>query len=224
MENMPPPSDTVIKIDRSCLNQVHDELDTESSFKYWNMQFFISACVMILLFSVQVYYGLPDGKEVDMTNFTYRFSNYREWWNPFGILIWMFLHGWLSHLLSNLIFLYPFTLITSSVLKHSIFISVIMITGLIAGEASNILNDIPSLWASWWIFWIFWFLTPYFLYNKKNLSSNVQDFPWVFLFMAVYMVWQGISDLYIDNIAHIVWFISGICYGFVYFRYYHQTK
>jgi membrane associated rhomboid family serine protease len=63
-----------------------------------------------------------------MNNFTYRFSNYQESGNTYGIFTGMFLHGNFWHLFSNLIFLYPFTLITSSVVKNYIFGGVILIT------------------------------------------------------------------------------------------------
>jgi membrane associated rhomboid family serine protease len=59
---------------------------------------------------------------------------------------------------------------------------------MIAGNMSYILNDVPSVGASGWIFGIFGFLTPYYLYHRHTLSSNVQDLPWVFLFLAVYTI------------------------------------
>jgi membrane associated rhomboid family serine protease len=36
--------------------------------------------------------------------------------------------------------------------------------------------------------------------------------------MAVYIVWNSLGDPMIDNVAHIVGFISGISYGFIYFK------
>lgn len=220
MENTQSTSDEIIKIDTSCLNGVNNEVDAESTFQYFNTHFIIPLVLLVIVFLVQLYFWLPDWESHDLSNFTYRFSNYWDWWNHYGVFTSMFLHGWFWHLFSNLIFLYPFTLITSSILKSHIYVSIILITGIIAGESSYIFNDMPSLWASGWIFGIFGFLTPYYLYNKNKLSSNVQDIPWVFLFMSLYMIYQGLLDPNIDNVAHIVWFISGILYGFIYFRYY----
>ena len=67
----------VIKIDQSCLNEVHIEKDMEASFKYFNIQFFSLAIVLIGVFFVQAYYGFPEGETIDMANFTYKYSNYQ---------------------------------------------------------------------------------------------------------------------------------------------------
>lgn len=216
------PNEDVIKIDWSCLNNVHIEKDMEASFRYMNIHFISIFVVLVIVFCFQLYYWLPEWEDIDITNFTYKYSNYREWWSDFGVFTAMFLHGSFGHLLSNLLFLYPFTLITSSVLRYKIYLSVIFVTWIFAWEISYILNDLPSIGASWWIFWLFWFLVPYYFYNKSKLSTNVQDIPWAILFMSVYIIWQWITDPYVDNVAHITGFISWIFYGFIYFKFYFE--
>ncbi len=217
------PSSEVIKIDASCLKEVKIEKDMEWSFLYLNSHFLILAFILVFVFAIQIYQGLPAGDTIDMENFTYNYSNYPSWGNIFWAFTSLFLHGGFDHILSNLIFLYPFTLITSLILTFPRYISVIIITWILSAGASGFLNDMPSLGASGWIFWIFGFLVPYYLYNKSKLSSNVQDIPWVFLCIAVYMVWYGLWDPMIDNVAHIVGFISGIFYGFIYFQYFFNS-
>jgi len=191
MENMNQnTSGEIIKIDQSCLKEVHIEKDMESSFRYFNLHFVWIGILLMIIFGIQYYYGFPEGENIDMANFTYKYSNYQAWGNIFWIFTAMFLHWSFGHILSNLIFLYPFTLITSLILRHYIYLSVISITGVTAGIGSYILNDLPSLGASWWIFWIFWFIVPYYLLNKSKLSENVHDIPWVFLCMATYIIYQ----------------------------------
>ncbi|MBX9809286.1 rhomboid family intramembrane serine protease, partial [Candidatus Gracilibacteria bacterium] len=200
------------------------EKDMESSFNYLNHHFFVFAIGMIIIFGFQFYYGFPVGDTVDMSNFTFQLANYKDGGNAYGIFTAMFIHAGFDHIILNLIFLYPFTLITSLIIRDEIYFSVVLFTGLLAGIFSYFLNELPSLGASGWIFGIFGFLTPYYLYNRAYLGSNVQDIPWVFLFVAVYTVLQGISDPYIDNVAHIIGFLSGIGYGFIYFKYYYSSK
>jgi rhomboid protease GluP len=220
MDNLLPSE--VIKIDASCLKDIKIEKDMEWSFRYFNSHFMIMTFILMILFGFQLYAWLPSGEDIDMGNFTYKFSNYSSWGNSFWIITSIFLHGGFYHIFSNILFLYPFTLITSSIIPFHTYISVIFFTGILSSKASWVLNTVPSLWASGWIFGIFWFLVPYYLYNKAYLSSNVQDIPWVFLCMSVYMIWNGLSDPMVDNVAHIVGFISGILYGFIYFRYYYK--
>jgi hypothetical protein len=84
MENLP--SSEVIKIDASCLKDVKIEKDMEGSFIYFNNHYIVALIILLGIFGIQLYYGLPVGDVIDMDNFTYKYASYAAGGNYFGIL------------------------------------------------------------------------------------------------------------------------------------------
>lgn len=184
------------------------KIDIEKKFKYFNIFFLVISIILILVFIIQIKNWLfLLWEKIDLNNFTYKYSNYKEWWNIFWIFTYTFLHWGINHLVSNIIFFYILSLILSRIFKFLNSILLFLILWIIAWIPGYFLNDLPSLWASWAIFWIFWICTIFYFLNKEKLENNLHDLSWTLLFLALYEILLWFSSWMIDNYAHISWYI-----------------
>lgn len=187
------------------------KIDIEKDFNYLNPFFLITAIVLILVFIIQVqnwFFSLEG--DIDMENFTYKYSNYREWWNIFWIFTSVFLHWGIGHIIWNLLFFYIFSLVIYRLfsLEKSIFLFIIL--WVVAWIPWYFLNDIPSIWASWAIFWLFWMTTVFYFLNKDSLENNLWDIAVVLLILACYEFFLWAIYPIIDNVAHVSWYLWGV--------------
>lgn len=196
----------------------------EDKFNYMNIFFWVIAIITSIVFWIQIEHGLFEmvnsyTTQPDMSNFTFKYSNYSwEWWNIIWIFTSMFLHWSRSHIIWNMLFLYIYALIVYSLLGFSGSMILYLVVWICAWIVSYFFNDIPSIWASWAIFWLFWFVTSYYYMNRDNLTVNLKDLTWVMILLAIYIIITGMMTPYIDNSAHIWWFLSWCLIWYVYYK------
>jgi membrane associated rhomboid family serine protease len=187
---------------------ISKKIDIEKGFKYLNPFFLIISFVLISIFILQIYNWLfLLWEEIDINNFTYKYSNYKYWWNIFWIFTSIFLHWGIDHIIWNLLFFYIFSLVIYRLFNFRKSFILFIFLWLIAGIPWYFLNNIPSIWASWAIFWIFWVSTIFYFLNKNKLESNLLDISWVLLFLAGYQVFSWFTNPLVDNLAHISWYL-----------------
>lgn len=213
--------DEIIDITPDCIDNIckSKKLDIEWKFEYFNPYVITIFLILIVVFIAQVYYWLFELglNKIDLSNFTYKFSNYHKW-NVYWIFTSMFLHWSIEHIIWNLTFFYVFALISYRIVWYYKSIWVYIITWLWAGIASYYCNDVPSMWASWTLFGIFWFFTPFFFIYKHKLTDNLLDIAWTFVAMAVILIWSWLAVPYVDNFAHLWWYATGLILGYIYFK------
>lgn len=86
--------------------------DVEAGGKLFNGFFVGVAASCLAAFGLQVANGLFRLDGPDPSNFTFRYSNWGESGNLFGIVTGAFLHGSVDHILGNLVFLFPLALVS----------------------------------------------------------------------------------------------------------------
>jgi membrane associated rhomboid family serine protease len=216
----------IIEITENCLDKWQSclvkKVDIEAKFNYLNPFFFFIAGITVAVFLIQIKNWLLDpspAKDIDFSNFTYKYSNSRIWWHMYWIFTAIFLHWWFEHIIWNLLFFYLFTLISHRIIGFYESVLVYVITWLSAGLLSYFLNDVPSMWASGAIFWLLGFFTIFFFMFKNKIADNVQDLSWVFLIMAIMEILSWLSVPYIDNYAHIWWYLSWMLLWYLYFKF-----
>jgi len=196
-----------IWIDSIVKKEENKKIDIEKGFKYLNPFFLVIAFILISIFIIQIYNWLFSlWENIDLENFTYKYSNYREWWNIFWIFSSIFLHWWIDHIIWNLLFFYIFSLIIYRIFKFKKSIILFLVLWIIAWIPWYYLNEVPSIWASWAIFWLFWVSSIFYFLNKNNLEKNLLDIAWVLLLLAIYQIFLWFTDPFIDITAHISWY------------------
>lgn len=191
----------------------------ESAFSYFNPFFLLVGWLCIAVFVIQIMNGLFSlGDSVDMTNFTFKYSNYRLWGNPLGIVSSIFLHGGIEHLAGNMLFLYLLGLISFRIVGFLDSMIVFIATGFLAWLTSYYLGTMPAIGASGAIFGMFGFVSIFYMLERENLIENLEDLSWVMIISAILQVISGFAVSYIDNYAHFGGFVSGCIIGYIYFR------
>lgn len=108
-------NDEIIDITPDCIAVPEGKralFDPEAGAVLLNGYFLTIAAVTGLAFLYQLKEGLYSLGEPDMSNFTFRYSNWGDQDNYVGIFTGMFLHGGFEHIGGNMLFFYPLALIS----------------------------------------------------------------------------------------------------------------
>ncbi len=148
------------------------------------------------------------------------------WWEQLYTLITnMFLHGWWSHILGNMFFLYVFADNIEATIWNFKFL-LFYIAWWLAASAGHILfnmwSAIPAIWASWAIAAVLWaYLVMFPKANIKLINTQTMNAT---LVPASYFLWLWIVQQFTSWVwslasatwwwwvawwAHIWWFVFG---------------
>ncbi len=112
------------------------KIDFESGASLANAFFIIVMLSCITTFLYQISEGLFELNGVDPNNFTFRHSNWGDSGNAHGIFTSIFLHGSADHLIGNLLFLFPLSLVIHKLYGTLRGLAIFMGLGIVAGLAT----------------------------------------------------------------------------------------
>lgn len=126
----------------------------------------------------------------------------------FQMIIWVFMHWWILHLLSNSIFIYLFWNIVENILWFKKYLFFILVSILFTGISLIIFTSWNTVWISWIATSLLWFYTIY-LYLTWN-----SDYKWwitaIILNVAIWF------SPWISLVGHLSWAIIWIIFWVIY--------
>lgn len=140
--------DEVIDITPDCIASPDGKralFDPEIGIVLLNGYFLTVATVTGLVFAYQLKEGLHSLSEPDVSNFTFKYSNWGDQNNYVGIFTGMFLHGGVEHIVGNLLFFYPLALISHRLYGTVKSLALFVTFGTLAGIGTFYLNGTPSI-------------------------------------------------------------------------------
>ena len=126
----------------------------------------------------------------------------------FQMIIWIFIHWWILHLLSNSIFVYLFWNVVENILWFKKYLFFIITSVIFTAISLIVFSKWNTVWISWVAMSLLWFYT-IVLYLKSN-----QDYKWWITAIIINIaVW---FTPWISLIWHTSWVIIWVLFWLIY--------
>lgn len=130
----------------------------------------------------------------------------------------MFLHADPPHLIGNMFFLYLIGRVVLHLYGNKHFIIIYLVSGLVGNVASMLIySNVSSLGASGAIMGIGGVLFFKLFFDKNKVLRYLGNYV-ILVFMILFSIASGFANPEIDNIAHVVGFITGFALAAIFYK------